>query len=107
VEAGVSEGIEVLTELFRLGPWAVIVGVVVWLVRSRELLPFRRLLAASWSDRLLKARGVEDGRRHDVLVAAALKAQDLTVDDVEAPPASADEPSPGDEPPTLTAVPPA
>lgn len=102
-----SDGVKVLTELLQLGPWAVIVGVVVWLVRCRELRPFRRLVVANLFDRLLKSRGVDQSRRHDVLVAAAMKAQNLSGEDVWSPPGPSADPSPPRQAPALKAVPPA
>jgi hypothetical protein len=65
-----------------------------WLVRATELTPVRKWLWAGLFDRLLRARGVDDQRRHAILVAAACKAQDVSALDLPSLP----EPEPGETP---------
>jgi hypothetical protein len=105
-EAAVCEIVQLLVELARVGPWAVGASVAVWLGRGKELMPLRKWLWASLFDRLLRRRGVDRKHRHAILVAAALKAQDLTATELSLlPEPSGDSPMDG-EAPMLKAVPP-
>lgn len=71
-----------LAELPNLGPWAIASVFIAWLARAKELTPFRKWLWADLFDRLLRARGVDEQRRHAILIAAACKAQDITMPDL-------------------------
>ena len=73
---------QLLAELPQLAPWAAVLTFLGWLVSTKALAPLRAWLWAGLFDRLLRARGVDERRRHAILVAAASKAQDIAAPDL-------------------------